>query len=236
MPHTNAKSWKHIGWIILNAIPAFGLPFLLVNILKLSTLSYYIWLYIFSAAFIYYYARSTQLKWAVSLKPGWALGTIMGIFFGLAFLSLASTSRPRVEESFLSAAMLPFVWRGLLYGLASAVLISLLPFIIVWRAFAGAYPGIPRKLGVTCIAVVSIAFMSFLYNLGLSDFNQNTVKSQVGKSLIASVPTLVSGNPLAAPITNVFLQVSESVVSGGGAAGLENIETAKSQTTPGGID
>jgi hypothetical protein len=234
VPEENVKSWKHIIWIPIDAVLVFGVPFLFMNLLKITAEAYYIWLSILSAVFVFYYARVTKLKWTLSLKPGWALGTIMGVFFGLAFLSFASMAKPSIELSFFSAAMLPYLWRGLLYGLASAVLISVFPFIVIWRALAGVNPGTIRKVGVTSAAVFFIALISFLYNLGKSDFNRNTLRDQVEKSVIASIPTLVSGNPLAAPITSVFLQMSESFVVSGPA--LEKIETAKLQTNPGGVN
>jgi hypothetical protein len=236
VPEENVRSWKHIIWIPIDAILVFGLPYLLVNLLKFSTDAYYIWLCILSAAFMFYYVKYTKFKWTLSLRPGWALGTIMAVFFGLAFLSLASLARPTVENDFLSAAMLPYLWRGLLYGLASAIFISVFPFLVVWRALAGVNPGTTKKLGVTVAAVLSIALISFLYNLGLADFNETNLKDQVEKSIIASVPTLVSGNPLATPIANVFLQISESVVADSRTTEMNKIETAKLHTTPGGIN
>jgi hypothetical protein len=234
VPEENVRSWKHIIWIPIDAVLVFAVPFLFMNLLKIPVEAYYIWLSILSAVFVFYYARYSKLKWTLSLRPGWALGTIMGVFFGLAFLSTASMSKPNIESSFLSAAMLPYLWRGLLYGLASAVLISVIPFVIVWRALAGVNPGMLKKIAVTAAAVVSIALMSFLYNLGISDLRNTSIKERIEKSMIASIPTLVSGNPLAAPIANVFLQMSESVVADG--AMPEDIETAKLQTKPGGVN
>jgi hypothetical protein len=232
VPESNAKTWKHLLWIPPNAVLVFCLPYLLVKLLGLSNDAYYIWLYIVSIAFVALYARLSKFHWGASLKSGWALGTILGVFIGLAFLSLASMSRPAIESSFFSAAILPILWRGLLYGLVSAVLISVFPFIVVWRSLSGTNPGAIRKFGVTLVAIISIALMSSLYNLGLSDLKKSNLTNQIGKSMIASIPTIISGSPLAAPISNVLLQMSESVRSGN----LDRIETAKSKTVPGGIN
>jgi hypothetical protein len=228
----NSKTWKHLLWIPPNAVLVFGLPYLLVKLLKFSNDIYYIWLYIVSIAFIVIYARLTHFNWGASLKTGWALGTILGVFVGLAFLSLASMSNPAIENSFLSVNIIPLLWRGLLYGLISAILISVFPFIVVWRALSGSNPGGTRKIGVTLVAIISIALMSSLYNLGLSDLRNDNLTNQIGKSMIASVPTIISGSPLAAPISNVLLQISESIKSGN----LDGIETAKSKNIPGGIN
>jgi hypothetical protein len=232
MPEQNAKTWKHLLWIPINAVLVFSLPYLLVSLMGLSRDSYFIWLYIFSIAFIGLYAKLSDFHWAVSLKSGWALGTISGVFIGLIFLSLATISKPALEISFFSASMLPLLWRGLLYGLVSAALVSVFPFVVVWRALSGINPGAFRKFGVTIVAILSIGLMSSLYNLGLSDLKQENLGNQIGKSLIAAVPTIISGSPLAAPISNVLLQMSESVERGS----LDGIQTAKSKTAPGGIN
>jgi hypothetical protein len=232
VPDSNAKTWKHLLWIPLNGILVFCLPYLLVSQFGIALDTFYIVLYIFSIAFIGLYARMSQFNWAVSLKSGWALGTISGVFIGLAFLSLASSSKPSVEASYFSAAMLPLLWHGLLYGLVSAALVSVFPFVVVWRALSGINPGAVRKVGVTLVAIISIALMSSLYNLGLSDLRNDDLGNQVGKSMIASIPTIISGSPIAAPISNILLQMSESVTDGN----LERIQTAKSKTVPGGIN
>ena len=229
MLEANTKNWKHLYWIPINALLAFGLPYLLVNLLGLSHDSYYIWLFGISILFVGLYVRRTHLKLGASLKPGWALGTISGLFIGLAFLSMASASKPAVETGFFSAAMLPIFWRGLLYGLVSAVLISVFPFIVVWRALSGVNPRPIRKFGVTLVAIISIALMSSLYNLGLSGLQNEHLGKRIGKTMIASIPTIISGSPLAAPISNVLLQMSESVESGS----LDKL--AKSKTS-GGIE
>jgi hypothetical protein len=188
------------------------------------------------AILLWYYSKSSQLNWMASLKAGWALGLIMGVFFGLAFLSLESASEPGIETSLWRPDVLPFVLRGAIFGLANAVLISVFPFIITWRAFAGTAPGTARKIGVTLLACVFIMLMSFLNILGTAGFNDQ-MQNNITKSMIASIPTIISGNPLAAPISNIFLQVSESVASSEQAAGnQEKITTAKSKTAPGGID
>lgn len=232
MSEQNAKTWKHLLWIPINAVLVFGLPYLLVSLMGLSRDSYYIWLYIFSIAFIGLYTKRSDFHWAVSLKSGWALGTISAVFIGLVFLSLAAMSKPALGASFFSASMLPLLWRGLLYGLVSAFLVSVFPFVVVWRALSGTNPGVFRKFGVTIVAILAIGLMSSLYNLGLSDLKQENLGNQIGKSLIAAVPTIISGSPLAAPISNVLLQMSESVERGS----LDGIQTAKSKTAPGGIN
>jgi hypothetical protein len=186
------------------------MPSLLLRQFRIPLNLYCVVLAIVVAATIWYYARASKIKWGSSLKPGWALGLVFGIFFGLAFMSLTSASRPRFHTLILKSPTIPLILQGPLSGLASSLLISGLPFVITWRALAGMNPGNLRKAIVTTAAVLAIALNAGLYNIGMPDSN-GSIGKRIKNSLAASIPTIVSGNPLASPISNMFLQVSQSV-------------------------
>ena len=223
-------------WLVQAAVLAFGVPFIFSHLFKLPLDAYFVILGILSIAFFWYYASSTDFKWAESLKPGWALGIILGIFFGLAFISNSAASDS--SKGLAQAMSFPVISRGVIYGLTSAILLTITPFVVVWRAFAGAAPGSFRKLAVTIVAVISIASISILYNLGLGGFDNNNLNNNVKMNMIASIPTLISGNPLAGPISNVFLQVSQNAMAQNEkvATAPRTIETAKSKTVTGGVN
>lgn len=232
----NARTWKHIAWLPLNAAVIFLLPILLINVLSLSRNVFYVLLTVIAAGIVWYYTRSTELNFSAWLSPGWALGIILGVFIGLTFISLASLSLPALPANlFLQIASIQ-LWLIVLYGLASGILISVFPFMITWRALAGANPGNFRKLTITVVALIAIGATSFLYNFGM--LGDQDIRERMTKSLIASVPTLLSGSPLATPISSVFLQLSENALAldktNTKNAGL--IETARSKADSGGIN
>lgn len=206
----NTSSWKHIAWLPVNAALSFVLPNILLRQFRIPFNLYCVVLAMVVAAAIWYYARASKIKWSGSLKPGWALGLIFGVFFGLAFMSLTSASRPNLHALILNSPTIPLILQGPLYGLASSLLISGLPFVITWRALAGTNPGNLRKAAVTTAAVLAIASNAALYNIGMPDSN-GSIGQRIKNSLAASIPTIVSGNPLASPISNMFLQVSQPV-------------------------
>jgi hypothetical protein len=209
------------------------MPLIFSNALKLEPTAYNIILLIAAIALLGFYVWKSRLKWFASIKTGWALGIIMGVFFGLAFLSLASVSLPNPGE--LSSYLSGIIIRSFTYGLATGIMISVIPFIVTWRALSGTNPGPWRKIGVTLAAVLSITVISVLYNLGTSGLKDINVEDRIQKSMIASIPTLISGNPLATPISNIFLQVSENVTFNAHRP-TENLQTAKSKTVSGGIN
>jgi hypothetical protein len=231
----NSSSPKHLFWIPINAILAFGLPLIFVSLLKIKPTTYYIILCIFALALIWSYVRVSKLRWGASLKTGWALGAIMCVFFSLAFLSLASSSPTSAQRGLLHFGSGDIIFHGLIFGLSSGIIISVMPFLVTWRALAGVNPGAWRKFGVALTALFSITLMSALYNLGASGLKSDDIANNIQKSMIASLPTLISGNPLATPISNIFLQVSENA-SSFNMNSSDNLQTAKSKNVSGGIN
>ena len=232
-----ANSWKHIIWLFQAGVLVFGVPFIFSHLLDLPLDLFFAILGIFSIAFFWYYSKSTDLNWGESLSPGWALGIILGAFIGLGFIS-NTTTQINMTDYYMPAFTPAVILRGVVYGILSAILLTIIPFVVIWRAFSGVNPGNLRKVAVTIIAVIALASMSFLYNLGLNGFNNKNLNDDVKMSMIANVPTLISGNPLAGPISNVFLQISRNI-----ALHRENVanvskmnENAKSKTSSGGVN
>ncbi|OGC94769.1 MAG: hypothetical protein A2W25_03135 [candidate division Zixibacteria bacterium RBG_16_53_22] len=209
--------WKHLLWLPINGAVAFLAPAALLGILGIGLGAYYIPVFVISTAVAIYYVKSSNYILRHQLKSGWALGIIFGIFIGLIFLSFASVSNPDLYREFSRPGAAPAIIKSIILGVAIAVLVTVLPFMIAWRSFGENTQGVLRKSLVTVAAIAAVAAVTFLYSLGLPGSLPGTDPSGHGdlqanfmKTMLAGVPTLISGSPLAAPISNVFLQLSES--------------------------
>jgi len=232
----NTQTWKHLIWIFDLCVLLFGLPLLFVNLFKVPIDLYYLIFLISTAGFLLYYKKSSSLEARASLKSGWALGFILAVFFGLGFISYSLVDLPGVLGMFKSISLMVVLWRGIIFGLASGIIISVFPFVVTWRALAGTNPGNFRRAGVIVIAVFFIALTSFSYSMGLTGLSRDSMKDRITMNLIASIPTLVSGNPMAAPIAGAFRQISEIVKEQNGKtlAETDNIQIARTQNETGG--
>ena len=85
------------------------------------------------------------------------------------------------------------------------------------------------------IAIMSILVVTTIYSIALPDSN-GAVGERIKRNLAASVPTIVSGNPLASPLCNIFLQVSEPVVLAEEKESEVAGKAPRSKTSAGGID
>jgi hypothetical protein len=164
-----------------------------------------------SIAFLYYYRKKSNLKIKASIKSGWALGIILAVFFGLGFVSYNLTVNSNIAVSDINAAAV--IWRGLVFGFISSIVLTAFPFITVWRSFAGKNPGRLRRFGMVIISAIAIFLMSLCQSIGYAGFDKEKIANQVKVNIIAGLPTLLSGNPMASPIAGTFLKVSETVLT-----------------------
>lgn len=210
----NNSSWKHILWLPGVCLLVFGIPFISTKILNLGVDLFYLVFLVASVAFLWFYRKRTSLILRYAVNSGWALGTILALFIGIGLLSYTLTLKSNLVGLDFDANIIIILWRGVVFGVVSAALISVFPFIAVWRAFAGADPGNIRKFGILAIAVMAISITSLSYNIGLSGFNKDRITYNVKMSLLTGIPTLLSGNPFASPVAGAFLQAGESMFSG----------------------
>lgn len=211
MVSVNLKSlgWKHSIWLLYVCLFVFVVPYLLDNVIEAPIDLYCLIFLAGSIAFIAIYRHFTFFEIRASLNSGWALGSIMAVFIGLGFISFAADDSRKIADSLEKVDMLIIIWRGVVFGGAAGIMISAFPFVIVWRSFAGSNPGKFRKFSTALAAGVSIAVASFCNHLGKTGLDREIMNNQIEKNIVAGLPTLLSGNPLAAPVAGAFLSVSE---------------------------
>jgi hypothetical protein len=80
----------------------------------------------------------------------------------------------------------------------------------VFAAFTGSplRSSVSGKLRIGTLALLASIAMTAAYHAGYSDFRSGKVASPLAGDVIWSVPTLVTLNPVAAPIAHVGLHVT----------------------------
>ena len=101
-------------------------------------------------------------------------------------------------------------WRGIVYGVTDGLLLSVFPILAVFAALAGSRLN-RRFAGKVVIGLVALAAslgMTAVYHFGYSDFRSDEVAKPLTGDVIWSVPTLVTLNPIGAPIAHAGLHTS----------------------------
>ena len=205
----------HLAWLAAGLVLAFGVPFVLADVLSLPRDLYYGIYAAFAFGLFAAWARQTGESLPAMLRRRWPLAVVLGLVFAgvMALVVLRSadaTSRPNGLE--LAGAVF---WRGLAYGAADGILLSAFPILVVFAAFAGTRSrrGPVGTLAVGIAALAASMAMTAAYHAGYSDFRSEKLRSPVAGDVVWSVPTLLTLNPIGAPIAHAGMHVTAVIHS-----------------------
>lgn len=197
----------HLAWIPAGAATGFLAAFVFGDLLTPPVDLYYAIYFAIVLAFLGVYAKRTRLdiRRLVSRRLIW--GVILGVIGGLVVMQgvLARPETPGLSGFDLWWALF---WRGLVYGTVDGLLLFAFPWTVAWRALEAEGGGFATKLAASAVALVAILLVTTTYHLGYDDFRSSKIVQPNVGSTIASVPTLVTANPVASPISHVFLHVT----------------------------
>jgi hypothetical protein len=215
-PRLGIGAWvvnaSHLGWIPAGAAVGFGSSFLFGDLITLPLDLYYSIYFAIVLGFLALYVRRTKLdlkEWTLR-RVGWAVA--LGIVGGIVLMQ-GVLARP--ETTHLSGGMLAWaiVWRGVIYGAVDGLLLLAFPWVVVWRAFEAREKGWGVKVGAGAAALASILLITTTYHLGYGDFRTSRIVQPNIGSTIGAVPTLLTANPVASPLSHVFLHVTAVIHS-----------------------
>jgi hypothetical protein len=202
----------HLAWLPVGALVGFGASFVFGDLVTLPVDVYYLMYFGIVLGFLVLYVKRTELELSAWISPrlGWGVG--LGVLGGIVLMQ-GVLARP--ETARLSGGMLAWAvaWRGVAYGAVDGLLLFAFPWMVVWRAFEAREAGWGVRLRAGAVAVFSILLVTTIYHLGYADFrSRKIVQPNIG-SAIGAVPTLVTANPLASPLSHVFLHVTAVIHS-----------------------
>jgi hypothetical protein len=205
-----ASAGQHLRWLVSGFVLAFLVPFVLADLLEVPRDLYYALYIVGVAAFFGLWVRATGQSFGEMLRRRWVLALVIGLAVaGLLTLIVLrtedATARPGGLE-LIGAVM----WRGVAYGLADGLLLSAFPILAVFAMFAGTKTR-ERLLGTVAIGLAALAAslaMTAAYHLGYRDFRSEKLRKPVAGDVVWSIPTLVTLNPIGAPIAHAGLHTS----------------------------
>lgn len=209
-----ARVWHgisvHWAWLAGGFVVAFLVPYVLADVLAMNRDLFY-GLYALSViALFVLWSRSTGYDLVAAARRRWVLAVVLGLAVAAVLAVIVvrtddATARPDGLE--LVGAL---AWRGVLYGVMDGLLLSVFPILVVFAAFAGTRLDrrLSGKIVFGAIALVMSLAMTAVYHAGYSDFRSEKMRKPLVGDTIWSVPTLVTLNPIGAPIAHVGLHTS----------------------------
>jgi hypothetical protein len=205
-----AAAGRQLPWIGAGLATGFLIPFVFADRLGLPRDLYYAVYAVAVVGFFTAWARATGRPLGELLRRRRRLAVVLGLALAavLAFMAVqAEGAGDRPGGGALVGALL---WRGVGYGLVDGLLLSSFPILAVFAAFEGTrLRGRRRgKLLVGAVALLASLAMTAAYHAGYSDFRSGKLKSPLMGDVMWSVPTLVTLNPIGAPIAHAGLHVT----------------------------
>jgi hypothetical protein len=206
-----ATQWVWLGG---GALVAFLVPFVFADVIGVSRDFYYAIYCVSVFAFFGAWVRASSLniheffarnwKWAV------ALGLVAGGVLAAIVLKDAGTAHP--HGATFGAQI---VWRGVVYGTADGILLGAFPVLAVFAAipFKRGREHWLRTVATGVLALVMAFGFTAAYHAGYSEFRSGKVGKPMRGAAIWSAPTLLTLNPVSAPIAHVSLHVSAVIHS-----------------------
>lgn len=200
----------HWWWLAGGLVLAFALPFVATDVLDVDRDVFYGVYALAVLGLFASWARATGYDLAAAVRRRWLLAAVLGAA-SAALLTMvvirtdAATSRPDGFELVLAVG-----WRGIVYGVTDGLLLSVFPILVVFAAFAGGRleTRLRGKLVIGAVALVASLLMTAVYHAGYSDFRSEKLRKPVAGDLVWSAPTLLTLNPIGAPIAHAGMHVS----------------------------
>lgn len=207
--HLPAAARRQIPWLGAGLAGGFLVPFVLADRLSLPKDLYYGIYGALVIAFLAAWIRATERPWRATVRRHWRLAVVLGLLFGavLAFIVLKADATARPGGAGLVGAVL---WRGLFYGAIDGLLLSSFPILAVFGAFADTHLAQRRrgKAVIGVVALIASLLMTATYHLGYSDFRSEKLRSPLAGDVLWSAPTLLTLNPIGAPIAHMTLHTA----------------------------
>jgi hypothetical protein len=201
---------SQLRWLICGIALGFLVPFVLADQIGIQRDLYYGIYAAIVVAFFTTWARATGQSMGQLVRRRLTLAVGLGLLFALLLAAMVvrvEEATPRPSGFELVGAVL---WRGVVYGATDGLLLSAFPILAVFAAFGRS--AVRERFAGRALVVMAALFASFAmtaaYHLGYSDFRSGKVRSPVAGDVAWSVPTLVTLNPIGAPIAHVGVHVA----------------------------
>jgi hypothetical protein len=207
-PAAHPESWAtQLGWFAAASVTGFAVPFIGSSILELQHDLYLAVYFVVVLGGFAGYAVTTGLDVRATLLRNWKLGVVLGIVVGFALVRnvLSEDATPRPHGAYY---VFELIWRGGIYGAVDALLLTVLPCLVVYRALGGRLATWRRRIAYFAAALALVMSITAVYHLGFAQYRDDGVGAPETGNTIISIPMLLSTNPIGSIADHVAMHVS----------------------------
>lgn len=210
--HATAPVAAHLVWFASGTALGFTVPWLFTSVLDFQHDLYYAAYFGAVLGFLALYARVTALDVTAMFRENWrwsiALGVPAAAFVVANVLSQDGTPGPSGAY-----AVFELGWRGLLYGIVDAVLLTVFPAAVAFSLLSGRLAGFGRRALFAAVMLPMVLLITGAYHLGYDQYREDGIAGPETGNTIISVPTLLSANPLGSVVAHAAMHVAADLHS-----------------------
>jgi hypothetical protein len=156
------------------------------------------------------YVAWSGTSWHDLVVDGWLAGLSIGVAAAV-LVTPAVRKMPRHPHAHDAGFAGKLGWEAVVYGLAEALLLAMLPVLAAWQAFAdlGWTDGAWSKIVAGALAVLASVAVTLVHHLGYAQFRRRDARTMLRGALVVcgsqGLAFLLAGNVLAPIVAHVLL-------------------------------
>ena len=202
------EAWStQLTWYAAAAVVGFVVPYVGSSLLELHH-DFYLGIYfavVLGVLATYVWHTGLDVRTAVTRR--WKLGLVLGLLMGVALVRnvLSADGSPRPDGAYFAFEL---VWRGAIYGIVDALLLTVLPCTVVYRGLGGTLGTWRRRLAYVGASLALVVAITAIYHLGFAQYREDGLRQPETGNTLISVPMLLSTNPLGSMLDHAAMHVS----------------------------
>jgi hypothetical protein len=210
VPHPGARSesWAtQLRWFAAAASVSFAVPFIGSSVLGLQHDVYLAIYFVVVLAGFALYAFATGLEVGASVRRQWKLGVVLGVVVGFLLVRnvLSADATPRPHGVYY---VFELIWRGGIYGAVDALLLTVLPCLVAYRALGGRLATWSRRIAYFAASLALVMTITAIYHLGFAQYRHDGVRAPETGNTLISIPMLLSTNPIGSIADHMAMHIS----------------------------
>jgi len=200
---------QQAAWFVGVSVIAFIVPLVFSSYLELQHDVYYLVYFAIVAAALAVYVRACAINLSEVVGHNWKLSLALGLASG-AFVTWSVLGRmdstPHPTGAYFAFEIL---WRGVLYGIVDALLLSAFPGLVAWKLMQRNITGAARRITYGILTLALVVIITATYHAGYKTLQNvpGILQPEIG-NIIISVPTIASANPVGSVLAHVSMHVA----------------------------
>ena len=197
------------AWFVGISAVAFVVPLVFSSWLELQHDVYYLVYFTVVVTLLGAYIRTNEINLTEVITSGWKLSIALGVA-SAAFVTWSVLARidatPHPSGGYFAFEI---GWRGIIYGVIDALLLSAFPGLIARELMQRKVVGARGHIGYGVLTLALVMIITATYHAGYKDLQNvpGIVQPEIGNSII-SVPVIASANPAGSLLAHVSMHLA----------------------------